>query len=58
MCGAPSRDTGADRKLFRARILEWQERYTEQLTKEYIELLSLQQPASSRFWELEKRSTK
>jgi hypothetical protein len=45
----------ADWKLFRARLPEWQEKYMERLTKEYIELLSSSEPASTRFWELEKR---
>ncbi len=45
----------ADWKLFRERLPKWQEHYMERLTKEYIELLSSSKPASSRFWELEKR---
>ena len=28
-----------DWKLFRERVSDWQERYMEQLTKEYIEIL-------------------
>lgn len=44
-----------DWKLFRERIPGWQERYMEQLVREYIDLLSSQKNASDRFWELEKR---
>ncbi len=45
----------ADWKLFRERLTEWQERYMERLTKEYIELLSSSDKASDRFWALEER---
>lgn len=45
----------SDWKLFRERVSKWQEHYMEQLTKEYIELLSSSEKASTRFWELEKR---
>lgn len=41
--------------MFRERVPEWQERYMEQLTKKYIELLSSPGNASDHFWELEKR---
>ena len=44
-----------DWKLFRERVPEWQEHYTERLTKEYIALLSAPGNASDHFWELEKR---
>lgn len=44
-----------DWKLYRERLPEWQEHFMEQLTKEYIELLSGPGNASDRFWELEKR---
>jgi len=45
----------ADWKLFRERVPLWQERYMEQLTKEYVELLTSPGNASDHFWELEKR---
>ena len=45
----------SDWKLFRERVPGWQEHYMEQLTKEYIELLSSPGNASDHFWELEKR---
>lgn len=44
-----------DWKLYRERLPEWQENFMEQLTKEYIELLSGPGNASDHFWELEKR---
>lgn len=47
-----------DWKLFRERLPEWQERYMEQLAKEYIELLSTPGNASDHFWELDKRIKK
>lgn len=45
----------SDWKLFRERVPGWQEHYMEQLTKEYIELLSSPGNASDHFWKLEKR---
>lgn len=45
----------ADWKLFRERIPTWQEHYMEQLTKEYVDLLTSPGNASDHFWELEKR---
>lgn len=47
-----------DWKLFRACIGEWQEAYMERLTKEYIDLLSGDENASDKFWELEERIKK
>lgn len=44
-----------DWMLFRDKIGDWQEAYIEKLHKEYIVLLSGDLPASSKFWELEKR---
>ena len=44
-----------DWKLFRKLLPGWQEAYMERLTKEYIELLSSDRPASDKFWELDKR---
>ena len=44
-----------DWKLFRDKINVWQESYMERLVKEYALLLNGNLPASSKFWELEKR---
>lgn len=45
-----------DWKLFREKLVGWQENYMDKLTKEYIELLSVENKnASDKFWELEKR---
>jgi len=44
-----------DWKLFRGKIATWQESYMEKLVKEYSVLLNDDLPASSKFWELEKR---
>ena len=48
----------ADWRLFRERIGCWQEAYMEKLNKEYIELLSGDEPASKKFWALEERIRK
>lgn len=45
----------SDWKLFRQKMPDWQERYMERLDKEYIELLSSDKPASTKFWELYER---
>ncbi len=45
----------ADWKLYRERVSVWQVHYMEQLTKEYVELLTSPGYASDHFWELEKR---
>ena len=47
--------TKADWKLFRERIGEWQEAHMEKLIKEYLDLLSGDEPASKKFWVLEER---
>lgn len=47
--------TKKDWKLFRDKISVWQEAYIEKIDKEYILLLSGDLPASTKFWELEKR---
>ena len=45
-----------DWKLFREKVPVWQENYMEKLIKEYVNFLSDDtKPASSKFWELEKR---
>lgn len=50
--------TKNDWKLFRIRIVDWQEAYMDNLNKEYIELLNVDANASDKFWELEKRIRK
>ena len=42
-------------KLFRERIGSWQEAHMEKLNKEYVELLTGDEPASKKFWALEER---
>ena len=44
-----------DWKLYREKIGEWQEHYMEQLVKEYADYLCSDLPASTKFWEIEKR---
>lgn len=45
----------ADWKLFMAKIGGWQESYMDRLNHEYIELLSSDQPASVKFWALDRK---
>ena len=47
--------TERDWKIFLKKIANWQERYMEHLVVEYIAFLQSEKPASSKFWELEKR---
>ena len=44
-----------DWKLFQEKVPVWQEKYMERLIGEYIEFLKSDKPASSKFWELEKK---
>lgn len=44
-----------DWKLYREKIAEWQECYMERLVKEYVAYLSSDEPASTKFWEMERR---
>ena len=44
-----------DWKLFMERVPEWQEKYMERLLKEYVAYLESGEPASTKFWGLEKR---
>ena len=44
-----------DWKLYREKIGEWQEHYMEKLVKEYANYLCSDLPASTKFWEIEKR---
>lgn len=47
--------TEKDWKLFRIKIVDWQEAYMDSLNKEYIKLLSENVNPSEKFWRLEKR---
>lgn len=44
-----------DWKLFRKKIVDWQESYMEKLCKEYVRILSGDGDASDKFWTIEKR---
>lgn len=44
-----------DWKLFRKKIVDWQESYMEKLCKEYVRIHSGDGDASDRFWTIEKR---
>ncbi len=47
--------TKSDWKLFRERLPGWQEKYMERLVEEYAKYLQSDLPASTKFWEMEKR---
>lgn len=44
-----------DWKLYREKIPGWQEHYMEKLIKDYIDYLNGDEPASTKFWEMENR---
>ena len=44
-----------DWKLFQEKVPVWQEKYMERRIEEYIDFLGSDKPASSKFWELEKK---
>lgn len=44
-----------DWKLYREKVGAWQEHYMEKLVKEYADYLYSDLPASTKFWEMEKR---
>lgn len=44
-----------DWKMYREKISEWQEAYMEKLIETYVKYLEGEEPASTKFWELEKR---
>ena len=50
--------TKADWKLFMEKVPEWQEAYMERLLKEYVKMLQSKKPASTKFWDLDKRIKK
>lgn len=47
-----------DWKLYREKLPEWQEAYMERLVATYVEYLTSDEPASTKFWEMEKRIKK
>ena len=47
-----------DWKLYREKLGGWQEHYMEKLVKEYADYLCSDLPASTKFWEIEKRIKK
>ena len=44
-----------DWKLYREKLPEWQEAYIERLVATYVEYLTSDESASTKFWEMEKR---
>lgn len=50
-----NRFSESDWKLFRRKIVDWQEAYMDKLNKEYIEILSGEGNPSGKFWKLEER---
>ena len=50
--------TKKDWKLYREKISRWQEDYMKKLVEQYSEVLSRDLPASTKFWEIEKRINK
>lgn len=47
-----------DWKLFRSKIVGWQEAYMDKLNKEYAAILSGEGTPSDKFWKLEERINK
>ena len=47
--------TEKDWKIFRKKIIVWQENYMQKLNNEYIKLLQRENVPSKNFWDLEKR---
>lgn len=47
-----------DWKIFRKKIIVWQENYMQKLNNEYIKLLQRENVPSKNFWDLEKRIIK
>lgn len=45
----------SDWKKYREKIGRWQENYMERLLSEYVVFLQTDEPASKKFWELEKK---
>ena len=42
-------------KLYREKVPGWQENYMERLIEDYVSYLSSTEPASTKFWTMEKR---
>ncbi len=47
--------TEGDWKLFRKKLVGWQDAYIDKLNKEYLQLLGGEGSPAKKFWELEKR---
>ena len=47
--------TEKDWKIFRKKIIMWQENYMQKLNNEYIKLMQRENVPSKNFWDLEKR---
>lgn len=47
-----------DWKLFQEKVPVWQEKYMDRLVREYVDFLKSDKPASSKFWEIEKKIKK
>ncbi|WP_296880503.1 multidrug transporter [Thomasclavelia sp.] len=47
-----------DWKLFRKKIVVWQNNYMDKLNKEYIKILQRDKSPATNFWDLEKRMFK
>ena len=47
--------TKQDWRLFREKIVFWQEAYMERLNREYVNILTSSEDASEKFWKLEKQ---
>ena len=45
----------SDWKIFRKKIIGWQENYMQKLNKEYIEILQRDENPAKNFWDLENR---
>lgn len=50
--------TEKDWKLFRSKIVEWQENYMNKLNEEYIAILTQDKNPSEKFWQLYKNIKK
>lgn len=48
-------DLEKDLEIFKENLKQWQEKYMEKLIKKYISIMNANIPASTKFWELERR---
>ena len=53
--GCVMKPSKKDWLLYREKIAGWQEAYMEKLIKEYVDYLNGDEPASTKFWRMEKR---